>query len=265
MQRPDSSFPERTFPRAKTPVRLPEFLSQRLNAYTATAAAAGVGVLACAMPAEAAPVCKSLSVELRFTNTYPLNPAGQGAAPFNIAQTRMSYSPITTGHSTFLWLNRGFLVPNTAGAKALLGPDDFPADVAFGAEIGPSGKFGKGASYGLLFTYGFGNLSRVGGGTKLKHRGNLDLTQENYLGYQFSESGQVHYGWARLTVTYENPPDSNTVIHIQGYGYESSPKTAIAAGNCGTGEKANTVAPASDTNPQKQSLGELALGATGRR
>jgi hypothetical protein len=260
----DSNATTRAVPRVKTPARLSEPLSRGLNAYAFAAAAAGVAAIACAMPAEGAPVCKDLSAKLLATNTLPLNPAEQAVAPFNIAQTTMSYFLSTTGISQFIWWNRGFFVPNSAGAKVLLGAKNVPANVASGAEIGPGGQFGKGASYGVLFTYGRGNFSHIqGGGTKLKHRGNLSLVQDNYIGFQFSESGQAHYGWVRLRVTFQNPPQTHTVIHVLGLGYESAPNTAIAAGSCSGSEKEKAGARPSDF--RGASLGMLALGSEGVR
>ena len=222
-------------------------------------------MLACALPGEGAPICKKLSDKLLSTSTIPLNPAGQAAAPFNIAQTTFSYYLSTTGVSSVRWWNRGFFVPNSAGAKVLLGAKDLPADLASGAEIGPGGQFGKGASYGMLFTYGKGNLSHLqGGGTRLKHRGNLNLTQDNYVGFQFVESGALHYGWARLSVSTQPARERSvhTVIHILGYGYESTPNTGIAAGSCSEaeGSDASGVGVSSVTKTTA-SLGRLALGS----
>jgi hypothetical protein len=78
MMNPDSNA-KQTFPRVKTPAALPEPLTQGLNAYAIAAAAAGVAVLACALPAEAAPICRTLSNQLFLTSTFPLNPADQAA------------------------------------------------------------------------------------------------------------------------------------------------------------------------------------------
>jgi hypothetical protein len=117
----------------------------------------------------------------------------------------------------------------------------------------------------MVAGYGFGNFSRVqGGGTRLKHRGNFNFAKDNYIGFQFSESGQVHYGWARLRVTFHSGAGAKpfTVTHILGYGYETTPNTAIAAGSCSADEKANAE-PKNSVNMQSASLGLLALGSEG--
>jgi hypothetical protein len=262
----NSRAARRSFPQVKQPARLPQALQRSLNAYAVSAAAAGVAVLACASPAQGAPVCKYPSAAIHSNNAFPLNPIGVGPAPFFVAQSTLRYFLSTTGVSSLRWWNRGFFTPNSGGATVLLAANSLPADVAPGAEIGPGGQFGAGASYGMLFTYGKGNLSHVqGGGTKQKHRGNLSLTQESYVGFQFSQSGSMHYGWARLAVSFHNSGASKqSVLHVLSFGYESTPNVAIAAGSCSASEQADSGAPGrSSAASSGASLGALALGSAG--
>jgi hypothetical protein len=113
----------------------------------------------------------------------------------------------------------------------------------------------------LLFTYGKGNFSGRGGGTLSKHRGNMSLTQKSIVGFQFSEAGSVHYGWARLGVTFHDHRQ-RTVLRILGYGYESTPDTAIAAGSCDSPEQSSSSTPdAASQSSHGSSLGMLALGS----
>jgi hypothetical protein len=258
---------KRALSEVKTPARLSDSLTRNLNAYALAATASGVAILACAMPVEGAPVCKTLSIDLQSSSTFPLNPANQVAGPFNVAQSVYTQYFSTTGISQFFWWNRGFFTPNSAGAKVLLGPKGLPADVAFGAEIGPGGQFGKPASYGMLFTYGRGTYGHTqGGGTKQKHRGNLSLLQDNYVGFQFAQSGQSYFGWARLRVTTKEGAYKHnfTALHVLGYGYDSTPNTAIAAGSCAAEEQAqNSGRGASSSDSGGDSLGMLALGRAG--
>jgi hypothetical protein len=253
------------FPQVKKPARLPQALQGRLNAYCLASTAAGVAVLACASPAHGAPICKNPSAAIHSDNAFPLNPTGVGPAPFFVAQSTLQYFLSTTGVSSLRWWNRGFFTPNSGGAKVLLGANSLPANVAPGAEIGPGGQFGEGASYGMLFTYGKGNFSHVqGGGTKQKHRGNLSLIQDSYVGFQFSQSGSVHYGWARLAVSFHNSGTSKqSVLHVLSFGYESTPNSAIAAGSCSGSEQADSGAPdrLSAASSDGASLGALALGS----
>lgn len=261
--------------RTRKPSKLPEPLHRRLNSYASAASAAGVALLACSVPAGATPVCKTLAVTLTGTETYSLNPASQQFAPFNIAQTFENLSSLT-----FAFWNRGFLTPNSARATELLGANGLPAALASGASIGPGGHFGKGKSYGMLFSFG-----PLNGGTKKHHQGNFQFGQTNYFGFRFSISGEDHYGWVRLKVTFGNGFDGTaTLIHIRGSGYETKPNTAIRAGQCSselsssdlpaskdsglrsaTPEIRQNGSPASDPISRQASLGLLALGACGLR
>jgi hypothetical protein len=245
----------------RSPAALSDSLSQKLGAYALAAGAAGVAVLACAHPAESEPICKEFSAQLTHTNNFPLYLTQPAVAPFNIAQgTNSTFrSFTTTGRGTLQWWNRGFFAPNTVGAKVLLS-NGLPANLASGANIGPGGDFGKGNSYGMLFTYGKGELSYRGGGTKTNHRGNLNLNQTDYVGFQFKDPAGVHYGWTRLSVSFENGRGKtvHTVLHVTGLGYESTPDTAIAAGSCSGN--------ADDTEKLSggPSLGVLALGSVAK-
>lgn len=246
----------------RNPLALSEPLRKRLNAYALAAGAAGVAMLACAIPAEGEPICKEFSAQLTHTNNLPLYLTQPAVAPFNIAQgTNSTFrSFTTTGRGTLQWWNRGFFTPNTLGAKVLLS-NDLPANLATGANIGPGGNFGKGNSYGLLFTYGKGEYTYRGGGTKSNHRGNLSLTQSSYVGFQFKDHAGVHYGWTRLSVSFEGGRGKSvhTVLHVTGLGYESTPDTAIAAGSC-SGNASDT-----ERSSPGSSLGLLALGGVAKR
>lgn len=245
------------------PALLSDSLHRKLNGYALAAGAAGVAALACAPQAEAAPVCKTLAIQIAGNNTLPYNPAGEAFPPFQIAQT--TFGTFTSNYGRESQWNRGFFTPNSLGAKLLLGKSNFPASVAAGASIGPGGKFGKGGSYGLLFTYGVGSPGNRHHGTLLSHQGNLNLEGTNYVGVQFSQAGKVHYGWARLQVTVEKSRVGKTsVIHFLGWGFEATPDTGIAAGSCGA-----PIAAASDgqsggsVHSPGASLGRLALGSAG--
>jgi len=257
-----NSKAKRSSPRVKQRAHLSQALQESLNAYAVAAVSAGVAVAACALPAQGAPICKNPSAEIHSSNAFPLNPSGVVPAPFFVAQSTLQYFFGTTGVSSSRWWNRGFFTPNSNQAKVLLASNGLPANVAPGAEIGPGGEFGNGASYGMLFTYGKGNFSHVqGGGTRQKHRGNLSLTQDSYVGFQFSQSGSPHYGWARLAVSIiKNGVSKQTVLHVLSFGYESTPNTAIAAGSCSESEQADSGSPSSPAS-SPASLGALALGS----
>jgi len=270
MQRRISNNP-RPIARVRTPALLSEALNARLASYAVAAAAAGVAAIACVEPALAEPVCKTLSIQLTGTTTFGINPANQVAPPFNVAQSTFSSIP-SSGYYQWWW-NRGFFVPNSAGAEVLLGNKSFVADVASGAQIGPGGQFGNPKSYGLMFTYGNGSWVYKAHGTLKKHRGNADLTQTNYIGFKFVEAGKIHYGWARLQFRIIKKPYyyPESLTRVLGYGYETTPDTAIAAGSCTASVAAAPTSAAAPANavpsqvapPDVTTLGALAAGSRG--
>ena len=266
--------------RSRKAVQLKEPLHHRLDAYALAATAAGVGLLACAFPAEATTVCNSASITLARTASFPLNPAHQQAAPFLVAQTTFYFS-YSSGPA--FW-DRGFFEPNPQGV--MLSPsNNLPAALSEGALIGPSANFAKGNSYGLLFTYGLGEPGDhylKGGGTMNKHRGNFKFGQTNYVGFRLLLSGQYHYGWARIEVAFHHNETFRRMLmsetRISGYGYESNPDTAIAAGDCSKTAASNAgftsnITPTDDLpetssgalppSSRGASLGLLALGDPG--
>jgi hypothetical protein len=243
------------------------------------ATAAGVALLACSHPAEAAPVCKSISVQLLTTDTYAFKPAQGPYAPFNIAQT--TYASYTTFSRRLSW-DRAFFTPNSEGARALVDAKGMVATIPKGDPIGPQDKFGEGNEYGLMFTYGVGTWERrFGGGTVRKHVGNIIFGQDNYIGFQFLSQGAIHYGWARIKVTFYREYNKPSITHIEESGYETEPSTAIAAGACSNAVPEDSMS-ASDSKsgevfvdasarvtaaprPDHGSLGALALGTRGNR
>jgi hypothetical protein len=255
---------------ARQPIALSTSLDRRLSGYALAAGAAGVALLACSAPvAEAAPVCKTLSAQLFRAAAYPINPAGQAIAPFNLGQSTVLYTAY--GYSTFSanW-NRAFIAPNSLGAKVLLDSSGFPADVASGAAIGPGGNFGKGASYGLMFTYGKGPGPKSGAGTLSRHKGNFNFQQANLFGFEFAQSGQIHFGWVRMKAKVQLYQGyKRTQISVIESGYESAANTAIAAGSCtsGQGAKADSGQGLTEAAPRPSvpsaGLGRLAMGSAG--
>lgn len=245
----------------RVPAKLGRSLMRHLDAYEIAAAAAGVAALACASPAHASPVCGKLALTFSLTETYAFNPAHQDVAPFNIAQTYANKSSLSIARR-----ERGFFTPNTPSAKVIVAASGFPANVASGASIGPGGKFSRGKSYGLVFGYYVYSLLL----------GNFKSGDFGYVGFQFSESGKPHYGWMRIKVKLSSQRYVYPSLVLSEFGYESSPNTAIAAGNCGSSasqqsakadKKAEANARSSSTGNIRQavpaSLGMLALGSEG--
>jgi hypothetical protein len=95
--------------------------------------------------------------------------------------------------------------------------------------------------------------------------------KNRYLGLKFVINGKVHYGWARLNVTFgtgSSPANVPVFATLTGYAYETIPGKAIIAGNiiAGATKGADDVEPTASLNtptPEPNTLGMLALGAPG--
>ena len=77
-------------------------------------------------------------------------------------------------------------------------------------------------------------------------------TTNRYLGFQFVISGEIHYGWARLTVDLKGNRHIDALL--TGYAYETIPNKPIVTGEIAE-PKVSTLEP--------PSLGRLAQGASG--
>jgi len=247
-------MPSRTKRKSKRkhdPAKLAPTLFGHVSGYCLAASAAGVAVIACSNPVEAAPVCTTTTISFYDTMSFALNPASQKVAPFNVVQTYNNVSSLT--HYVHI---RGFFTPNTPSANAVLSSNGFPADLPTGAVIGPNAKFGKGNSYGQFFQFQY-----FQGVT-----GPFASGQPGYAGFEFSQAGQTHYGWIRMRVVKKER--YYPFLLVSEYGYDSSPDTPIAAGSCAAAASSKEPSsPSGSTLTTKENtaipptLGALALGS----
>jgi hypothetical protein len=135
-------------------------------------------------------------------------------------------------------VSRRFASALPAGFKVRANKSYFQAaKYPFQANMGVSGNHPGCYSYPCTFTAGQW----------------LD-TKNRYLGLQFVINGQVHYGWARLTVTVPRPTISRGIYAVlTGYAYETEPNKPIITGKT-KGPDVITLDPAT--------LGHLAAGAS---
>jgi|CZKJ01.1.fsa_nt_gi hypothetical protein len=226
---------------------------RHLNAYALAAGAAGIGMLAVA-PANAEVVYTPTKITISLTgaSSYDLNPAGSPVAPFKI------YAGFTSPGA--YWDTISFNA-NTNGARFLQGPGTSwsVAPLKAGFIIGnPGRRFGS-PRRGLVDTYG-----PYGGGTYNNHDG-FKFGQTSYIGFKFLIGGQIHYGWARVDVRFDqNTPKHRLYMQLSGYAYETIANTSIKAGQT-SGTPASPINDAAqpESAAPMQSLGLLALGAGG--
>jgi hypothetical protein len=86
-----------------------------------------------------------------------------------------------------------------------------------------------------------------------------DVTNR-YLGFKFLINGQVHYGWARLSVA-----KYLQSVLLTGYAYETTPNKTIIEGHISGPETADAFVPANPLTPgaKPATLGMLARGSDG--
>ncbi len=232
--------------RAKSPRTRPtrQQLNPRLDkmiaAYATAASAVGVAILAAAQPAEA----KIVYTKTRKTiTTFSLDLNHDGIPDFNIGFC----SCVPHGNGVTISSSRNI------GNGAIEQPG-FPYSAAAlpgGAPIGPKQVFGSGyanAGLGMAFigSYVSGPYS-VGPWAGGKN---------GYLGLRFMIQGQVHFGWARLTIT----KHIGQVV-LTGYAYETIPNKHLRAGQTSDAPLDNSDNAMSVRPAHVPSLGMLAAGA----
>jgi hypothetical protein len=204
----------------------------QLNAYALAAGAAGVSLLALAVPADAKIIYTPAHRVIKDGESYKLDFNHDGSTDLGIrnfhtstCNTEGTCWPIQT-----LRTLSGSVVYNIYGAVAMKS----------GMKIGPSCAFAGGMQRMVAV------LSGGAGGSWIN-------VKNRYLGVKFKIKGKHHYGWARLNVQVQ-PPFTITAT-LTGYAYETVPNKAIIAGK--------TKGPDVITTTEPANLGQLAQGAAG--
>jgi hypothetical protein len=227
--------------RPRAAARLNSKLNQNLNAYIAVAGAAGVGMLALTQAAEAKVVYTPANTVVTDGTTIDLN--NDNIPDFNFVFFNAYHNDILAVAPSV----KGNAI-RTCGLDACVG--------FLGVPVGPGGKFASNNSYfrhGVMMAAFFGYSHTSFGGPWAN-------ATNRYLGFQFRIDGQIHYGWARMSVT-----DDLRSVLLTGYAYETVPNKPILEGHTSGPEKAENLAPTELLAPASQpaSLGMLARGADG--
>jgi hypothetical protein len=232
------------------PRQLSGSLLHQLNLYALAATAAGVASLALAQPAEAKIVYTPARIKIprppRFNGvSVPLDINHDGIDDFNINNFFGGSAP---NSYAFMGVARNRVLGNNNCAASAL-----PAGVPIkfnNACVSGDGMAGWRTVGGHSTTFA-GQWANGGKGV-----------EDRYLGLRFMIKGQVHFGWARLNVSFKNGAFSGLVT---GYAYETIPNKAITTGKTkGTEEEeAEQLSPTSIATPPHEaaSLGLLALGS----
>ena len=223
--------------RFKAPSNLSPSSQRRLTSYALAAGAAGVGVLALASPSEAEIVYTPTNVMIHANVGLKLDLNGDGVADFELVNS-------TRG------ADGGQLVAPKATGNHVIGSGIYAAALVPGVTIGNGGPFAHRARGTLMAVWS--DFSNV-----LSSNGPWKNTRNRYLGFKFLINGEVHFGWARLSV------DVSDVL-LTGYAYETVANKAIVAGQTSGSDQASRVNPADPSPPlTSATLGRLAQGAAG--
>jgi hypothetical protein len=242
-----------SIPQSRKTFKISDSLNRQLNTYAQVASAAGVSVLALAGASEAKVVYTATS---QVTHTgFPLymDLNHDGVKDFELRTTfYVGSSGVQVGLDAFGYRNTNNVVAGRRFSRSgyfLSAASALPA----GARIGPKGNFSVRFPFMAeeLFSR-FGSQYSDLGPWAGKGKGVTD----RYLGLKFVVGGEVHYGWARLSVTLAHHRQSDDVsATLTGYAYETVPNKPIIAGQIArqiTGPDVITVQP--------ETLGGLALG-----
>jgi hypothetical protein len=243
----------RSAPQSRKIFKISASLNRQLNTYAQMASTAGVSVLALAGASEAKVV---------YTETNQVTHAGfplyidlnrDGIKDFELRTTfYVGSSGVQVGLDAFGYRNTNNVV---AGRRFSSSGYFLSAASALraGAPIGPRGHFSvrfpfMAAEHFSRFGSQYSDLGPWAG----KGKGVTD----RYLGLKFVAGGEVHYGWARLSVTLGHHRQFDDVSGtLTGYAYETVPNKPIIAGQIAgqiTGPDVIAVQP--------ETLGGLALG-----
>ena len=236
-------------PQSRKKFKISDSLNRQLNAYAQVASAAGVSVLALAGASEAKVV---------YTETYRVTHTGfplyidlnqDGIKDFLLRTSfYVGSSGLEIGLDASGYRNADNVVAGRRFSRSgyfLSAASALPA----GARIGPKGNFSVRFPFMAVELFNgvasqYSDLGPwVGKGKGVKDR---------YLGLKFVVDGEVHYGWARVSVTLGHHRQFDDVSGtLTGYAYETVPDKPIIAGQI-TGPDVSTVQP--------ETLGGLALG-----
>jgi hypothetical protein len=217
-------------------------MESHLAAYAMTAAAAGVGVLATARPANAEIVYTT--AHTTFTNGVlflDLNHDGTndfGLSIYNFDEHDRRFSPIG--------LNDG------NGILDYTGPSYPPLAVFKGYRIDQRELFWRREAPAVNVVATFGTIIS----------GPFANVGIRYLGLRFKVDGEVYFGWAAVNV---KAAVKNHIPGIEatllGYAYENEPRKSILAGDTGrTSNSTNAEVTMPEPELAASSLGMLALG-----
>jgi hypothetical protein len=234
---------QRTSRPARTPFQFSSTLHKNLNAYALGATAAGVAVLA---------IVPSATAEIIYTPAHHEIQPNRGGTGFflDLNHDGINDFLIVNFYSATSALLNVWVSPEQVGNEIFSNGAGYAAAIPAGVAIGSNGRFHPAQSLGMANDdFPVGNC-----------QGPWKDARNKYLGLKFEINGEVHFGWARLSVTCFTPAAAHVLL--TGYAYETVANQPILTGQTsGTSEESSLASPQA-SHPALQ-LGLLALGSRG--
>ncbi|MGH9404493.1 MAG: PEP-CTERM sorting domain-containing protein [Terriglobia bacterium] len=241
-------------------VALTDSLEKCLAVYALAAGAAGVGLLATALPAQA---------NIVFDNTHVFINAGSGASLVFLplpGRVDLAFRDVL-GHSskkTSFGLFAGTVTTAgdivacmaPVGSKLMCGGGEVDPGVLTKGDI-----IGAGDSFSSQLILAVNQkVCKIGTACRSVAGGSW-ANRNGYLGFKWSSSGKSYFGWAELTVN-ANVVNGETA-QVFGLAYEACAGQPITAGQTSGGASCAPPPPTPTPEPGSLTLSLLALGAIG--
>ena len=227
-------------------MELRESLAKRLAAYALAAGGAGLGIMAGAETAGAQIVYTPANIHFDLKLELDIN--HDGMTDFVLDQFLQC-----TCSSYFIYKVTAFGPPGNSVVASASNRCSFSFNcvsrLARGAKIGPGAVFKDVADELVAGT--------IGG---FLQDGQWKDNASGFLGLKFKIDGEIHYGWAEVTIFASRPvPPFRGPFRgiVKGYAYNTVANEPILAGETGFADSIG------EAPPQAATLGLLALGAPG--
>ncbi|MFZ0322057.1 MAG: hypothetical protein WAL56_23220 [Candidatus Sulfotelmatobacter sp.] len=233
---------QRTSRTTRIPFQLSSTLYKNLNAYALGATAAGVALLA---------IVPAATAEIVYTPAdHEIKPNRGGTGFFlDLNHDGINDFLIVNFYSTTSALLNVGVSPEQPGNEIFSNGAGYAAAIPAGIAIGSNGRFHPAQSLNMANDdFPVGNC-----------QGPWKEARNKYLGLKFKINGEIHFGWARLSVTCFTPAAARVLL--TGYAYETVANQPIVTGQTSGTAELSTIAPSATSHPAQ--LGVLAVGSRG--
>jgi hypothetical protein len=219
--------------------KLRDEFDKRLSAYANCAVAAGVSLLVMSRSADAKIVYTPADIQIPTNSSVPIDLNHDGVADFSFANNSG-----VNGYPQFTLEVSPARSRNGVWGRGASGR--FASNLPAGRKVGANKQYFQAAGTPALMA------SVLGRSYSSRTAGQFPYAHGRYLGLRFVIGGEVHYGWARLSVP-SLSLQGGIIAVVTGYAYETIPGKPIITGKT-KGPDVITLEPAS--------LGNLARGAS---